>query len=92
MPSNLETILNTPEYMEDPHQFFMLRQGCDDLIPWKNPDCGSKQNVYKMVKKRKWTELDAEKERREENECPRRLYAYGGYAHASYHVLHPGTC
>ena len=52
--------------MEDPHQFFMLRQGCDDLIPWKNPDCGSKQNVYKMVKKRKWTELDAEKERREE--------------------------
>ena len=22
------------------------------------------------------------------NECPRRLYAYGGYAHAAYHVLH----
>lgn len=20
--------------------------------------------------------------------CPRRLYAYGGYAHAAYHVLH----
>ena len=52
--------------MNDPHQFFLLKQGCDDLIPWKNPDCGSKQNVYKMVKKRKWTEEDAEKEKREE--------------------------
>lgn len=66
LPSNLDAILKSSEYMEDPHQFFMLKQGCDELIAWKNPDCGSKQNVYKMVKKRKWTEQDAEKERREE--------------------------
>lgn len=26
--------------------------------------------------------------KQKENECPRRLYAYGGYAHAAYHVLH----
>ena len=66
LPSNLDDILSSQQYMEDPHQFFMLKQGCDELIVWKNPECGSKQNVYKMVKKRKWTEQDAEKERREE--------------------------
>ena len=66
LPSNLDDILSNQQYMNDPHQFFLLKQGCDDLIPWKNPDCGSKQNVYKMVKKRKWTEEDAEKEKREE--------------------------
>ena len=66
MPSNMEEILSNQEYMNDPHQFFMLKQGCDDLIPWKNPECGSKQNVYKMVKKRLWTEEDALKEKREE--------------------------
>lgn len=32
----------------------------------------------------KWLRKKANKR----NECPRRLYAYGGYAYASYHVLH----
>ncbi|KAK8812399.1 hypothetical protein WA158_007633 [Blastocystis sp. Blastoise] len=66
MPSNLNEILTDEELMNDPHQFFMLKQGSDDLTIWTNPDCGSKQNVYKMVKKRKWTEEDSEKEKREE--------------------------
>ncbi|KAK8800596.1 hypothetical protein WA158_006914 [Blastocystis sp. Blastoise] len=65
-PPNLEEILQNTELMEDKHQFFMLKQGCDDLIPWVNPDVGSKQNAYKMVAKRKWTDIDEDKEKREE--------------------------
>ncbi|KAK8813385.1 hypothetical protein WA158_002977 [Blastocystis sp. Blastoise] len=65
-PPNLEEILSDMELIEDKHQFFMLKQGCDDLIPWTNPDVGTKQNAYKMMKKRKWTDMDEANEKREE--------------------------
>ena len=36
-----------------------------------------------MAKQQKRKGFEAKKD-----DCPRRLYAYGGYAHAAYHVLH----
>ncbi|KAK8797476.1 hypothetical protein WA158_005822 [Blastocystis sp. Blastoise] len=66
--NNLNEIMNDTKLLEDPHQFYMYAQGSYELIPWKNPEYKSKEELYRIVKKRKWTEADEKKEKEKEKE------------------------